>query len=160
MNTKRIVLILMLSTMAFIGIQSGYAEGARQNAVIIVPERAQHTYDTWAFAPAVKIDGVIYVSGVISVLEGEGTYEERYGRGFISALKRIENVLVEAGASMDDIVEFTTFHTDIARQLETAVQVRKENMNPPHPAWTAVGTSGLASPIGMTEIKVIAHVSD
>jgi len=160
MSTQKLAFTFAASMMIFLSSQACVAEGARQNAEIIVPERSQHTYDTWAFAPAVKIDGVIYVSGVISGLEGEGTYEERYGRGFISALKRIESILVEAGASMDDIVEFTTFHTDIARQLETAVNVRKENMIPPHPAWTAVGTSGLASPTGMTEIKVIAHVSD
>jgi enamine deaminase RidA (YjgF/YER057c/UK114 family) len=136
------------------------AQGARQDAEIIVPDRSQQTYETWGFAPAVKIDGVIYVSGVISVLQGDGSYEERYGRGFVSAMKRIESILAEAGASMDDIVEFTTFHTDLQRQLQTAVKVRLENMNPPHPAWTAVGTTALASPDGMTEIKVIAHVNE
>jgi enamine deaminase RidA (YjgF/YER057c/UK114 family) len=136
------------------------AQGARQDAEIIVPAAAQQTYESWGFAPAIKVGNTIYVSGVISGLDGEGTDEERYARGFVRALKRIEEVLAAAGADLDDIVEFTTFHTDLQRQLETAVKVRMENMNPPHPAWTAVGTTALASPDGMTEIKVIAHVSE
>jgi enamine deaminase RidA (YjgF/YER057c/UK114 family) len=136
------------------------AQGARQDAEIIVPAAAQQSYESWGFAPAIKVGNTIYVSGVISGLDGEGTYEERYARGFVRALKRIEEVLAAAGADLDDIVEFTTFHTDLQRQLETAVKVRMENMNPPHPAWTAVGTTALASPDGMTEIKVIAHVSE
>ena len=35
-----------------------------------------------------------------------------------------------------------------------------EVMNEPHPAWTAVGTTALAIPDGVTEIKVIAHRAD
>jgi enamine deaminase RidA (YjgF/YER057c/UK114 family) len=31
-------------------------------------------------------------------------------------------------------------------------------MPPPHPAWTAVGTTGLALDTGVVEIQAIAHV--
>jgi len=141
-------------------VTDGNAEGARQDAEIIVPAATQQTYENCGFAPAIKVGNSIYVSGVISGLDGEGTYEERYARGFVRALKRIEEILAEAGADMDDIIEFATFHTDLQRQLETAVKIRMENMHPPNPAWTAVGTSGLASPDGMTEIKVIAYLAD
>ncbi len=156
-KTRRIYTAITAASF-FFGSATAFAEGTRQKADIVVPDEWRQTYETWGFAPAVKIDNVIYVSGVVARLEGEGTYEERYGRGFITALKVIESVLAEAGAGMDDIVEFTTFHTDLQRQLETAVKVRMENMNPPHPAWTAVGTTALASADGTTEIKVIAHV--
>jgi hypothetical protein len=30
---------------------------------------------------------------------------------------------------------------DLPRQLQTAIKVRIETMNPPHPVWTAVGTT-------------------
>ena len=59
---------------------------------------------------------------------------------------------------MDDVIDITTFHTDLQRQLDTAVEVNKEIMGLPHPTWTAVGTTALASPDGVTEIKVVAHL--
>ena len=136
------------------------AEGSRQSAEIIVPESHTWAYENGGFAAAVVDDDIIYVSGVVTFLEGEGSYEERYARGFRSALVEIDNILGEAGASLDDVVDITTFHTDLARQIQTAVAVRMEVMNEPHPAWTAVGTTALAVPDGVTEIKVIAHRSD
>ena len=136
------------------------AEGSRQSAEIIVPESHTWAYENWGFAAAVVKDDIVYVSGVVTFLEGEGSYEERYARGFQSALVEIDNILGEAGSSLDDVVDITTFHTDLARQIETAVAVRMEVMNEPHPAWTAVGTTALAVPDGVTEIKVIAHRSN
>ena len=136
------------------------AEGSRQSAEIIVPESHTWAYENWGFAAAVVEDDIVYVSGVVTFLEGEGSYEERYARGFRSALVEIDNILGEAGASLDDVVDITTYHTDLARQIQTAVAVRMEVMNEPHPAWTAVGTTALAVPDGVTEIKVIAHRSN
>ena len=135
-----------------------FADGGRQAAEVIVPEEAKSSYENWGYAPAIKVGNTIYVSGVVSRLEGEGSYEERYARGFKSALEWIEKVLNEADASLDDVVDITSFHTDLQRQLETAVKARMEVMRPPHPAWTAVGTTALASPDGETEIRVIAYV--
>jgi len=107
-------------------------DGARQQSRIIVPtDRAKSIYDTWGFAPAIVArDGTI----------------------------RIGETLGAAGASLDDVLDITTYHTDLARQLETAVKARKEVMRPPHPSWTAVGTTALASPEGMTEVRVIAKL--
>lgn len=135
-----------------------YAEGGRQRAEVIVPDEARSSYENWGYAPAVKVGNTIYVSGVVSLLEGEGSYEERYARGFKTALNWIEKVLNEAGASLDDVVDITSFHTDLQRQLEVAVKARMESMAPPHPSWTAVGTTALATPDGVTEIKVVAVV--
>lgn len=61
-----------------------------------------------------------------------------------------------AAASLDDVIEIASFHTDLQRQLEVAVKARMEIMSPPHPAWTAVGTTALATPDGVTESKVVA----
>ena len=69
------------------------ADGARQSAEIIVPEDSQWLYDNWGFAPAVKVGDVVYASGVVSVLEGEGSYEEQYAAGFKSALEHLATVL-------------------------------------------------------------------
>lgn len=134
-------------------------DGARQQSRIVVPENARAIYESWGFAPAVVArDGTVYVSGAVVRLEGEGSYEERYAAGFKKTIRRIEEVLMAAGASLDDVLDITSYHTDLARQLQAAVKARKEVMRPPHPAWTAVGTTALATPDGVTEIRVIARI--
>ena len=133
------------------------AEGSRQNAEVIIPEQARPYYEDAGYAPALRVGDTIYVSGVVVSLIGEGSYEERYARGYQAALEWIGTVLTEGGASLDDVIDITTFHTDLQRQLDTAVEVNKQIMPMPHPAWTAVGTTALASPDGVTEIKVVAH---
>ena len=150
--------LLVGSALVFMNSSLVYAEGSRQKAEIIVPEEARSSYEDFGYAPAVKVGNTIYVSGVVSRLEGEGTYEERYARGFKTALDWIEKILNEADANLDDVVDITSFHTDLQRQLGVAVNVRMETMSPPHPSWTAVGTTALATPDGVTEIKVIAYV--
>ncbi len=152
MSKKLLAVILAAITLP------AFAEGGRQKAEIIVPDAARESYENMGYAPAVKVGDTIYVSGVISVLRGEGSYEERYALGFRDALMWIDEILREAGASLDDVVDITTFHTDLQRQLQTAIRVRMDVMNAPHPAWTAVGTTALASPNGVTEIKVVAVV--
>ncbi len=157
---SRIPAILLTTASILISSAPGWADGSRKAAEIVIPQDSQSLYDSWGFAPAIKIDNVVYVSGVVAVLEGEGSYEQRYASGLRSALQRIDRILNEAGASLDDVVDITTFHTDLQRQIETAVAVRMKAMKPPHPAWTAVGTTALAVPDGTTEIKVIAHITE
>jgi hypothetical protein len=53
-------------------------------------------------------------------------------------------------------VEITSYHADLARPLDVEVKTRMERMRPPHPAWTAVGTTALAVSGGATEIRAIA----
>ena len=134
------------------------AECSRQNAEIIIPEQAEPYYENAGYAPAIRVGNTLYVSGIVISLRGDGSYEERYARGYKEALEWLGEVLAAAGASMDDVIDITTFHTDLQRQLDTAVEVNKEIMDLPHPAWTAVGTTALASPDGVTEIKVVAYL--
>ena len=134
-------------------------DGARQQSRIVVPDDSRAEYESWGFAPAVvSRDGTVYVSGFIVRLEGNGSYQERYAAGFKKTIRRIGELLQAAGASLDDVLDITTYHTDLARQLEIAVKARMEVMRPPHPAWTAVGTTALAAPDGVTEIRVIAKL--
>lgn len=151
-------LMAVLGLMVFMSLPAE-AQSARERATIYTPEGAS-VYEEFGFAAAIEIDGVIYVSGVVSRLVGEGTYEEQYGRGFARALERIGAILELAGASLDDVVKITSFHTDLARQGATALRVKKEVMGAegPHPAWTAVGTPTLFGGFGQTEIEVIAHL--
>ena len=134
-------------------------DGARQQSRVVVPDRDKPAYESWGYAPVIVTrDGAIYVSGQIVRLEGEGTYQARYAAGFKKTIARIGETLAAAGASLDDVIDITSYHTDLARQIETAVKARMEVMRPPHPSWTAVGTTALAAPDGVTEIRVVAKL--
>jgi len=155
---------LLIASLALVPALPGHAQeaekGARERGEVIVPEDWQETYDKFGYAPAVRTeDGTLYLSGVIAELQGDGAYRERYAAGLRAAFSQIEAILAAAGAGLDDVVKLTTYHTDIARQVDTIVAVRKDVMDPPHPAWTAVGTPALATPDGQTEIEVIAEIS-
>ena len=43
-------------------------------------------------------------------------------------------------------------------QLAMFNAVKSEFMKAPHPAWTAVGTTGLLNPHGIVEVQMIAKV--
>ncbi len=128
---------------------------ARERAEIVIPEGWQKIYENWKFAPALKIDNRIYVSGVVAAPRN-GDLKEGYRR----AWRIIEQMLVKAGASLDDIVEMTTFHTNLQDHLEGFGEVKNEFIKAPYPSWTGIGITELAVPNGIVEIKVIAHVSD
>lgn len=154
-NTIRDILC-GLALSASVSIAAAAEDGSRQDATPLIPPKWQSIYDTWGFAPALKVGDTIHVSGMIVRLVGEGTYEQRYANGIRETFKNLEQILAEAGATLDDIVEMTSFHTDLPRQMETILSVRRDLMKLPHPAWTAVGTTSLATPDGQTEIKFTA----
>lgn len=134
---------------------AAFADGARDRAQIIVPDRWKNTYENWHFAPAVKIDGRVYLSGVVAApLNGDAK------EGYRRAWQQIDAILRASGASLGDIVEMTTFHTRLQDQLADFMEVKDEYIRAPYPAWTAIGISELAVPEGIVEIKVIAHVAD
>lgn len=144
---------LIIAGMILAAAGGSQAEGSRQSATPLIPEGWDSIYKEWGFSPALQVGDTIYVSGLIVRLGGAGSYEERYANGIKRLFTLVERMVAPAGATLDDIVEMTSFHTDLPRQMKTILRVRKELMNLPHPAWTAVGTTSLADPDGQTEIK-------
>ena len=136
---------------------AGQAEGARQQAVVIMPENARQRQlqEQIGWADAVVSNGVVYVSGVPAYLApGEKDMET----AFVRAFEAIGNTLQRAGVSWDDVVELRTYHTDPTAQIDAFAKVKSRYMKSPPPAWSAIGTSGLLQPGALVEIAVVAHV--
>ena len=85
---------------------------------------------------------------------GEGDLEVAYDRAF----RRIGKVLERAGASWNDVVEITSFHTDLKAQMPAIVAVKNRYIHAPPPAWTAIQVVRLIPDAGITEIKITAKV--
>ena len=125
---------------------------------VIIPESLQSTYDTLHYAPATRAGDMLYLSGVIATLQdGETGTDEEYTAASNRAFARIDMVLKEAGASMADIVDITSFHVGIAKHIYPLAAAKDEWLQEPYPCWTVIGTTELFEPNAFVEIKVTAY---
>ncbi|HBZ70088.1 MAG TPA: hypothetical protein DEP35_10280 [Deltaproteobacteria bacterium] len=151
---------LRTSTVAllFLAVATGpVLAGARQDAKVLMNEDPSMATleEEWGFADAIVVGDTIYVSGVVAgIREGESDLKLGYERAF----ERIGATLKRAGATWDDVVDITSFHTDLTTQMPAIVAVKNKYVKPPFPAWTAIQVSRLIPNNGLTEIKVVAKV--
>ncbi len=97
----------------------------------------------------------MYLSGVVAgPKEGETDLQAAYTRAF----ERIGAILRKAGVSWDDIVDLTSFHTDLTTQMPAITTFKNPSVEAPFPAWTAIQVSRRIPDNGITEIKIVAKV--
>lgn len=142
---------------------------APHGEVIIANARQQQSYDNIRYAPARRAGDTLYVSGVIvGRADDEGTDPEAFKAQVRRAFQAIDATLKASGASFDDVVMINSFHVwegpdQPAPRLEQLAMfnaVKSEFMKAPHPAWTAVGTTGLLNPHGIVEVQMIAKMPE
>ena len=123
----------------------------------VSPPGRQALYDQHRYSAAIRSGDLLFVSGQVGSRE-DGSPEPDFANQVQLAFDRLNAVLAAAGASFDDVVDVTTFHTAPEAQFETVMAVRDRMIGaPPYPNWTAVGVTWLA---GFDfEIKVIARIS-
>lgn len=123
---------------------------------IINPPGTEAMYDRLHFAQATRVGDTIWVSGQTGIdpatmAPGDGM--EAQAR---LAFAGVKSVLEAAGATMADIVELTTFHTDLRGDMRQFAKVKDEYLPDRFPSWTAVGVTQLAMPEFLVEIRVVA----
>jgi enamine deaminase RidA (YjgF/YER057c/UK114 family) len=126
---------------------------------VLIPKGQEIFYEQYHFAPAVKDGNRLYCSGVIGV-GADGKPPADPEEQFTCAFESLKSVLTTAGVSFDNVIEMTTFHVGLQKNLTTFMKVKDRYMNKPFPAWTAIGITELAFPGGLAEIKVIARVEE
>ena len=117
---------------------------------VIVPEAHRKTYDNWHFAPAVRHDDLIFVSGVVG--QGDSAEEE-----FRNAWESLGVTLAEAGLSYEDIIADTNYKVDLQKNASAMAKAKDEFVKEPYPASTWIGITELVIPGARAEIKVIAR---
>ena len=131
--------------------------GSRQEAKVLLsedPEERKFQQD-WGYADAVIVGDAVYLSGVVVGLRGgETDLKPAYERAFA----KIGKILERSGASWDDVVDITSYHTDLTTQMPAIVAVKNKYVKAPPPAWTAIGVSRLIPNSGITEIKMVAKL--
>ena len=149
--------IWTICALAPLALSTAATAGSRQEAKILLSEDPEERkfQEDWGYADAVVIGDTVYLSGVVAgVRAGETDLKPAYERAF----RKMDNILKRAGASWDDVVDITTYHTDLTTQMPAIVAVKKNYMRDPPPAWTAIGVTRLIPNSGITEIKLVAKL--
>jgi len=147
--------LIVAATLTFVPIGGPADAGERQRATVLMSEneKAREFQENWGFSDAIITGETIYLSGVVVGLRpGETDLKAAYDRVY----KRIGAVLIRAGASWDDVVDMTSFHTDVDAQIDAMASIQKIYVKAPFPAWTAIGVAKVLGG-GITEIKVTAR---
>ncbi|WP_417421412.1 RidA family protein [Halomonas sp.] len=123
---------------------------------VVYPQGRQALYEKNAYSAAVRSGDLLFVSGQVGSRE-DGSPEPDFAAQVQLAFDNLQSVLDAAGASFDDIVDVTSFHTDPETQFATVLEAKTRTFpDKPYPNWTAVGVNWLA---GFDfEIKVIARL--
>lgn len=136
--------------------------------VVIPSAHWRRIYDAVQFAPVRRMGDTIYVSGVVvGRRPDEGTDLASFEAQVRRAFQQMDRTLKAAGVTFDDVGMINSHHVWTGPnfsgtqddQIMIINKVKAEFIKGPHPAWTAVGTSGLLGPEGIVEIQLIAHAA-
>jgi len=110
------------------------------------------------FSRAVRAGDTVYVSGTVAwsddgKIAGAG---DMYAQAK-QAIRNVEMALVQAGASLKDVVRTRIYVTDISR-LKEAARAHGETFGEIRPASSMVEVSALAEPDMLFEIEAIAVI--
>ncbi|WP_186271573.1 RidA family protein [Burkholderia gladioli] len=132
-------------------------QAARQREVVFPPGR-QALYERNRYSPAVRANGLLFVSGQVGSRE-DGSPEPELEAQVARAFENLNAILAAAGCSIDDVIDVTVFMVDPEANFERVWQVVPKYWGEaPHPSLTAVGVTWLYG--FQFEIKAIARLRD
>lgn len=128
------------------------AQTRTEKSVLMAESERGRFQEEYGFSDAVIVGDTIHLSGIVAgMAPGETDMKPAYDRVY----RHIGTILKRAGASFDDVVDMTSFHTDVEAQLKPMAEVHKKYVKAPYPAWTAIGVAKVLGN-GITEIKITA----
>ena len=107
------------------------------------------------FSSAVRVGDTVWLSGTVGCTP-EGKPVEGMAAQARLAFENLRSALTAAGASLSDVVELTTFHTDLQGDMRAFYKAKDEFFPSSFPAWTAVGVTQLSFPGLLVEIRAVA----
>jgi enamine deaminase RidA (YjgF/YER057c/UK114 family) len=123
----------------------------------VVPESMKALYERLHYAPAMVSGDHVFCAGQIGT-GADGKLVADPEAQFTQAFENVKAVLAAAGASLDDVVELTTYHVGFRDHMGAFMRVKDRYVGEPYPAWTAIGVVELAFG-ALVEVKVVARRS-
>ncbi len=123
---------------------------------VVFPAGRQALYERNRYSPAVRANGLLFVSGQVGS-RPDGSPEPELKAQVRLAFENLNAVLAAADCSFDDVVDVTVFIVDPEERFETIWEVVPEYWGEaPFPNITCVGVTWLYG--FQFEIKVIARL--
>ena len=123
----------------------------------INPGATRALYDALHFSQATRVENTIWVSGQVGIDAAMKPAKGMEAQARL-AFQGLRSVLEAAGASLADVVELMTFHTDLRGEMQAFAAVKDDYFPDRYPSWTAVGVTQLALPELCVEIRAVAVV--
>ncbi|AEF23579.1 RidA family protein [Pseudomonas fulva] len=125
---------------------------------VVFPAGRQALYERNRYSPAVRSNGLLFVSGQVGS-RPDGSPEPELKAQVRLAFENLNAVLKAADCSFDDVVDVTVFIVNPEERFETIWEVVPEYWGQvPFPNITCVGVTWLYG--FQFEIKVIAKLPD
>ena len=125
---------------------------------VVFPPGRQALYERNRYSPAVRANGMLFVSGQVGSREDDSPEPELEAQ-VRRAFANLNAVLGAAGCTFDDVVDVTVFVVDPEANFETIWKIVPEFWGQaPYPALTGVGVTWLYG--FQFEIKVIAKLPE
>jgi enamine deaminase RidA (YjgF/YER057c/UK114 family) len=124
---------------------------------VVFPAGRQALYDKNRYSPAIRANGLLFVSGQVGSREDgspEPTLEGQVRRAF----DNLNAILEAAGCSFDDVIDVTVFLVNPEQTFEEVwpIVVNEYWGSAPHPTLTGIGVTWLYG--FQFEIKVVAKL--
>ncbi len=153
----RLALLLTGSLAAALNPAAAGAQGrTEQNVLMSTNAEARADQEQYGYNDAVIAGDLIFLSGIVA---GQAPGETNLTPAYERVFRIIGRILERAGANYGDIVDVTSFHTDITTQIAEYSEVQKRFLGSPPPAWTAIDIDRLLPDGGITEVKIVARRS-
>lgn len=125
---------------------------------VVFPPGRQALYEQNRYSPAVRSNGLLFVSGQVGSREDgspEPELEAQVGRAF----DNLNAILHAAGCTFDDVIDVTVFMVEPQAHFQRVWQVVQQYWgDAPHPTATVVGVTWLYG--FQFEIKVVARLPE
>lgn len=124
---------------------------------LINPAGTEEFYTNWQFSQAVRVGQTVWIAGQIGI-GPDGRFGKDAEEQARLAFQNLARVLNEAGSSLEEVVELTTYHLSMD-DLHAFAEVKAEFFHKDYPAWTVVGVTALALPELLVEVKATAVIN-
>ncbi|WP_434456605.1 RidA family protein [Stutzerimonas urumqiensis] len=125
---------------------------------VVFPPGRQALYERNRYSPAIRANGLLFVSGQVGSRE-DGSPEPELEAQVRRAFENLNAILAAAGASFEDVIDVTVFMVNPDANFERAWAVAAEYWGEaPYPTLTGIGVTWLYG--FQFEIKVIARLPE
>jgi len=129
-------------------------DGSRKRTGI-VPSVWAAFYEQTRVPAAIRVGDTLHVTGHTGEA-ADGVFPDDPAAQIRGTFANIALTLADAGAAWSDVVSLTTYHVGLRGQTDAILSVAADFLEPPYPAWTAVGVTELWPPEAVIEISCIA----